>query len=158
MSWTKRQLINQAYEEAGLSSYVFTFSADQYQSAARKLDSMVATWDSKGIKFGYPISGDITAIGLDTDTNIPDTAAEAVYLNLGLRLASGIGRQVSQELKASAKDAYDALIRRAAFPPEMQFPGTMPAGAGNKDRGVNNPFMPATSEKLTEGTGSELIF
>ena len=39
MAWTKRDFITQAFEEAGLGSYVFDLTPEQLQTALRKLNA-----------------------------------------------------------------------------------------------------------------------
>ena len=56
MSWTKRQFINAALEEIGLASYVFDIQPEELESALRRLDAMMADWNAKGIRIGYPLS------------------------------------------------------------------------------------------------------
>jgi hypothetical protein len=46
MGWTKRQFITQAFEEIGLAAYVFDLTTEQLQSALRRMDAMVAGWNS----------------------------------------------------------------------------------------------------------------
>mgnify|MGYP003525752305 CR=1 FL=1 len=55
MGWTKRQFVTQAFEEIGLAAYVFDLTPEQLQSALRRLDSMMASWNAKGIRLGYQI-------------------------------------------------------------------------------------------------------
>ena len=50
MGWTKRQYIEQAFEEVGLAAYVFDLTPEQLQSALRKLDAMMAEWNAKGLR------------------------------------------------------------------------------------------------------------
>jgi hypothetical protein len=54
MGYTKRQFISAAFEEIGLASYVFDLQPEQLQSALRRLDAMMADWNAKGIRLGYP--------------------------------------------------------------------------------------------------------
>lgn len=132
MSWTKRQLIEQAFNEAGLASYVFDLTPEQLQSALRNLDTMMATWAGKGIDLGYVQPATPGASDIDELTAIPDYATEAVYLNLALRIAPGFGRQLMPDTKTNAKAAYDGVLAVAAMPAEMQMPGGVPLGAGHK--------------------------
>lgn len=131
MAWTKRQLITQAFDDVGLASYVFDLTADQLESCRRRLDSMMATWNAKGIKVAYPIPTDANGSDLDQDSHLPDFAVEAVCLNLAIRIAPSVGKAVSPDLKTSAKLAYDVLLNKAAMPREMQLAG-IPKGAGFK--------------------------
>lgn len=154
MSWTKRQFVVAAFEELGLASYVFDLAPEQLQSALRKLDAMMQSWNARGIRLGYPIPTDPTDSTLDQDALVPDSANEAVYTNLALRLASSVGKTAAPELKTVAKQGYDTLLARAAIPPERQFPAGTLAGAGNKGRVVlNDP-----DEGLDAGPDSELEF
>ena len=41
MSWTKRQIVEQALEELGLASYVFDMQPEQVESAKRKHNNNV---------------------------------------------------------------------------------------------------------------------
>lgn len=160
MGWTKRQLIEQAFEEAGLAAYVYDLSPDQLQSALRRLDSMMATLMEKGVILGYPIPGSPNDSNLSDESNIPDYAVEAVYLNLALRIAPAFGKSIMPETKASAKSAMDALLVRFAFPNEQQFPFGTPAGAGAKSWRLNgNPFLPdPVVAPITNGDNGQLIF
>jgi hypothetical protein len=152
VSWTKRELITQAFEEAGLASYVFDLTADQLQSALRKLDSMMATWDAKGIKIGYPLE-DISTSSLDQYSDITDAAVEAVYLNLAQRIAPSFGKQVAQETKQSAAQAYNALVQHVSgTPPLRQINDSLPRGAGNKPWRDDRPFVDQNTDPLTYGS------
>ncbi len=134
MSWLKREFITQAFEEIGLASYVFDLSPEQLQSALRKLDMMMATWDARGIRLGYPIPSTAGGSSLTEDSGVPDRANEAIVTNLAIRLAPSVGKTVSMDLKAIAKQAFDGLLAVAALPAEMQMPSGTPAGAGNAGR------------------------
>jgi hypothetical protein len=79
---------------------------------------------------------------LDEQTNVPDSSNEAIYTNLGVKLAPSYGKQVMPDTKMTAKETYNTLLSRAAMPIEQQMPGTMPSGAGNKPwRVYDNPFL-----------------
>jgi hypothetical protein len=130
MSWTKRDFIRQAFDELGLASYVYDLTADQLDAALRRLDGMMATWNAKGIRVGYPLPLSPGDSDIDEATAVPDRANEAIYQNLAVRLAPSYGKLVSPDTKQSAKMAYDALLSYAAMPPEMQLPQGMPLGAG----------------------------
>lgn len=141
MSYTKRQFVTAAFEEIGLASYVFDLQPEQLQGALKKLDAMMATWNALGIRLGYPIPTSPENSDLDEETNVPDRANEAVYLNLAVRLAPSHGKTVTMETKKAAKDAYNVILNRAAMPNEMQITG-LPAGAGNKKwRDGTGPFL-----------------
>jgi len=143
MSWTKRQLCEEAFAELALAGYSFDLQPEEMQRALRRLDSMMATWDAKGIRVGYRLPASPDASDPDEDSGLPDTAAETVYLHLALRLAPGEGKQISQDTRRAARDGYEALLFEAARPRQQQFPHTMPLGAGNKPGLTGRTFMPA---------------
>jgi hypothetical protein len=143
MAYTKRQIVEQAFEELALAGYVFDLSPEELQAGLRRLDTMMATWEGKGVRVGYPIPGSPDESDLDQSSGLPDGAVEAVYLNLAVRLAASFGKVLSPETKRVAREAYDTLLWPAAQPIEQQLPNTLPRGTGNKPWRTNNaPFFP----------------
>ncbi len=152
MGYTKRQFISASFEEIGLASYVFDLAPEQLQSALRRLDAMMADWNAKGIRLGYPLPSSPQDSSLDEETLVPDSAYEAIICSLGIRLAPSFGKTVMIETKTTAKQGYDILLQRATFPLEQQLPGTMPSGAGNKPwRVTDNPFVRPPYLPVTAG-------
>lgn len=158
MSYTKRQIIEGAFAEIGMAAFVFDIEPEDLQSALRRLDSMMATWNGRGIRLGYSIPLIPTSSALDDDSNLPDWAIEATMINLGIRIAPSYGKAVAQESKVAARDAYNVLLSRAAMPPEMQMPAQLPAGAGNKPWRDDNPFVQPPVDELLTGPDSLLTF
>ena len=157
MGWTKRQFATQAFEEIGFG-YPYNLQPDQLQSAMYKLDAMMAQWNARGIRLGYPLPSSPQSSNLDDDTNVPDQAIEAIFLNLAIRLAPSFGKTVSVELKQFAKEAYNTVIAKAAFPVPQQITN-LPSGAGNKWwRDSFNPFLPEPEDTLDAGPDSALNF
>ncbi len=154
MAYTKRQFVIAALEEIGLASYIFDAQPEQLQSALVRLDAMMANWNGRGVRLAYPLPGSPGASSLDENTTVPDSANEAIITNLAVRLAPSYGKTVSPDTKAIAKDAYNLLLARAAMPPEMQLPDTMPAGAGNKMWDVYGTYLnPPVDPVLTGQDG-----
>lgn len=161
MGWTKRQLIEQAFEELGLSPATYSINEDMLQSALRRLDSMLSAWNAAGIRLGYPLPGSPGDSGIDDDSGIPDAANEAVFLNLAVRIAPGLGKTVTEDTKRSAAESYRALSNKAAMPiPERQFPGELPLGAGNKPAMLSRVFIspPDESNDIDAGSDGDIIF
>jgi len=153
MGWTKRQFVEQAFDEIGLANYVFDLQPEQLQSALRRLDTMMATWNAKGIRLAYPLPSSPQDSDLDQETDVPDSAYEAIYTNLAIRIAPSFGKNVAIEVKTSAKQAYDVLLQRATAPIEKQLPRSMPAGSGNKPWRIDDPFVAPPQSPVQ--TGSE---
>lgn len=159
MGWTKRDFVAQAFEELGLASYIYDIAPEQLESVLRRLDSMMATWNAKGIRVGYPIASSPGNGNLDDETGVSDSCNEAVYLNLAIRIAPSFGKQVPQETKQAAKDSYDALMGKLAMPIEMQFPNTLPAGSGNRNwQNGNRVYLRAPIDPLLADNGNEIEF
>lgn len=160
MGWTKREIVNQAFEEIGLAGYVFDLQPQQIESAIRRLDAMMATWNGKGLRLGYPVPSTPGAGDPDQQTNVSDMAVEAMILNLAVRIAPIYGKTVSPDTKATAKGAYNQLMAQAARPIEMQKDAwSIPAGAGNKGwREDREPFLREAKEQLQAGPDSLLEF
>jgi hypothetical protein len=131
MGYTKKQFVQMAFEEIGLSSAVYDLAPEQYQGALRRLDSMMASWNSKGIRVSYPITSTPEDSELDTETNVPDRANEAIYLNLAVRVGAMVGKVIAPELKTNASNAYRDLLRSNINIEEVDL-ATLPEGAGNK--------------------------
>lgn len=161
MSWTKRQFALQAFEELGLAAYVYDLTddaANHLESAVNRLDAMMASWNAKGIRLGYPLPGSPEDSDIESETNVPDAANEAVYLNLAIRLAPAYGKTVSPDTKTIAQEAYEILMARAAIPRPMQMPGGFPLGAGNRRDTLESPFTETPDDPLLAGQDGPLDF
>jgi len=159
MAWTKRDLVIQAFEEIGYASYIYDAMPEQLDSVCRTLDAMMATWNSKGIKLGYPISPNPSSIDINQDSNLTDSAVEAAYTNLAIRIGPRFGKSIPQETIRIAKESYDALLVKLSMPSPMQFPNTTPAGAGNKPwRTTYRPFLDNPVDPLLADNGDDIEF
>jgi len=158
MSYSKRQFVEAALEEIGLADYVFDLSPEQLQSAVRRMDSMLAAWNAIGIRIGYPLTSNPDDADLDTITAVPDSANEAIILNLALRLSPSYGKAIALPTSAAARMAYNTLMSRAAMPAEQQFPSTLPVGAGQRSYNIDFPFFHPPTEPLLAGEDGEIVF
>lgn len=156
MGWSKRQIIEAAFEEIGLAAYTFDLQPQQLDSALRRLDSMMAAWNAKGIRLGYPIPVNAQDSSLNEQTEVPDSAYDAVILNLALRLAPSYGKTPMPETRIGAKQTFDVLLARAAMPPEMQYDASLPMGAGHKPDSMDEPFVSPPLEYVSVGSDSHL--
>lgn len=159
MSWTKRQFVVQAFEEIGYAGYVYDLEPEQLQAAMRRLDAMLATWNGRGVDIGYPLPSSPEQADLDEETEVPDWAAEAIYLNLAVRLGPTVGKMVPMETKVAAKAAYNQVLQQVVMPNQMRFPSSMPAGAGNKPwRNRDNPFLIQEEDNVLLPPDNEVDF
>lgn len=152
MSWTKRQIVSEAFAELALASNDFDIQPEEQQTALRRLDTLMATWEARGVRAGYRFPASLADSDLDADSGLPDSAIEAAYLNLAIRLAAMFGKTITPDTKKAARDAFDPLLKACAQPIEQQLPGTLPRGAGNKPwRTTRQNFFP-NPEPLILGT------
>lgn len=153
MSWTKREVVTNAFEEIGLASYVFDLQPEQLQAGLRRLDNMMATWNSRGLRLGYPLPDSPGGSDLDEETNVTDEAIEAMVGNLAIRLAPLFGKTVSPDTKAAARSAYVALLNRRTNTLEKAIDvDAVPAGQGTKYwRQYGDPFLIPEDRGITAG-------
>jgi hypothetical protein len=157
MAYTKQDIINYAFEEIGLAGYVFDLQPQQQQSALNRLDSLMATWNGKGLRLGYNMPSSNATSSLSDDAGISDMAFEAAALNLAIRIAPGYGKTPSPDTKIAARIAYNQLAAQAAKPIEMQIDNrAIPAGAGHRlfyrDPFLNDPrpFIDAGPDSILD--------
>jgi len=155
MSWTKKQLIEQAFEEIGISNYIYDLTPEQLQSALNKMDAMVASWETKGVRINYPMSNNPMSADINSNSCVPSYAHEAIYLNLALRIAPSFGKVLPQETKQSAHEAYSNLLSKNVQVIQRSLTPDLPAGQGNKPwRGGDNVYiLPPESQILIGGDG-----
>lgn len=132
MGWSKRQFVDHAFEELGLASYVFDLTPAELQSCVERLDAMMASWNARGIRVGYPLVSDPANSSLYVKTNIPDFANEAIFLNLAIKIAPSYGKVPSNETKKNAFEAYQAVLLFTQNVGQYTLPSTLPLGAGNR--------------------------
>lgn len=157
MSWTKRELVLQAFAEIGLPYYSYDLKPEQLQTALNRLDSMMASWNADGLRLGYALASSPSTTDLDQDSGLPDAANLAVYSNLAILVGSAIGKVASDQLKKTARESYNALSAKFVQVPQRLRPSDIPAGAGNKPwRIYGDPFLPPSPEPLTTGLDGDV--
>lgn len=145
MSWTKRQLIADAFGELALAGYDFDITDEEWAAANRKLNTMMATWLALGIQLGFHMSASADGVDLDEPSGLPLYAVEAVYMKLATSIAASKGKILPASTLRNAKAAYDALISKLAADQvqQQQLPSGTPRGAGRKPwRTINQHFVP----------------
>lgn len=144
MSWTKAQIASEAYAELRLAGYEFDISPEEQMTAVRRLDALIATWESSGLSMGYNFAPNYADMDPGAESGLADSDIEAAYLNLAIRIAATVGKQLAPDTRKAARDSLDAIRKRAAMPLQQQLQRTLPRGAGNKSLGgIVSPFFPA---------------
>ena len=148
MSWTKKQIIEQAFTEIGIASFTFDTTADERENSLRILDTMMAEWTTRGIVFtptAYPATVNPGGGSIDAETNAPNDAVAPMYNNLALRLAPGFGKAPSNQTKLDAKAGFSMLAESVTIPC-IRMVG-MIRGAGAK-----TPIRPFIREDTVTGS------
>lgn len=161
MSWSKRQIITQAYAMFGLGQYAMSLTPEQYETAISMLDSMMASAaTTQGIRIGYNQSSDPSQTDQDQSSGIPDFANLAVSFMLSELLAGTIGKTIAPSFLIMGKNAYDALVSwcMSNSIPEMQYARNTPRGSGNKPyQGAPASIFIPVVERLDTGAGDSFL-
>jgi len=135
MGYTKRQFVEGAAEEIGMAQYIYDSPPEFLNAWGLRLDAMMEQWNGMVIRLAYPVSASPDDFDLDQATSVPNWANIGIICNLALQIAAMQGKIVRPETKINAFNGYNTIVGRSAMPPQMQLPGTMPAGAGNRGWG-----------------------
>lgn len=160
MGWTKGDIVRQAYEELALAGYVYDLTDDELMSGLRRLDTMMATWISQGLRVPYAMSADPDGSALADPSGLPLVAVEAAYLGLAVRTSASKGKQLSPSTIGAARAAYDALITRQAIDDvrQQQLRSGVPAGAGHKSSTDRRFLRDPATDPLRPGADGGLDF
>lgn len=161
MSWTKLQLIKEAWAKTGYAHYVVDLQSEQIQTGLNLLEVMLANWAGIGIRIGYNLADNPDTADANDSSGLIDAANEPVIYNLAVRIAGSIGKQLSATDQAIARVGYLNLLNKAisrnTIP--MQMPGELPVGAGNKYwRAPGSPFVQPPINNLSAGPDDDLEF
>lgn len=143
--WTKRQLVDEAFNELAMAGFVFDMTPEEREAALRRLESMMASWAGQGLYTNYVYDIDPSNADLDDDSQAAPWAVEAIYMHLAIRLAAQFGKTLPLGTIAVAKNAYDSMTVRALEMPSIPVPSNMPMGAGNRLWG--RVYFPVTPEE-----------
>jgi hypothetical protein len=143
VSWTKRQLVEEAFAELALASFDFDLSPEELDAGLRRLDTMMSTWLSLGLQVGYSLATSRDDTDLDQDSGLQMNAVEAVYMALACRIAASKGKALPSHTLRNTKAAYDALILNVAKSQvqEQKLAAGTPRGQGRKPWRSINPFV-----------------
>lgn len=152
MGWTKRQIASESFRELGLADYDYDIDPDEEQTALRRLNAMMGTFEARGIQCGYNFPG-----GLDDDSGLSDQAVETIYLHLAIRMGPAFGKSLQPQVMKNAEEGYQALLFAAAAPQQMQQPRTLPRGQGTKPWRTNRPYnFPNTTDPVEITPGFDM--
>lgn len=158
MPWTKQELVLAAFSRIGYGSS-FDIAPEAIEDATRKMDMMVATWSGAGIKVGYNISSVPKTTNSTDNSGVPDAYNETIYINLAKRIAGEYGKRLTPDDLVLAHSSYLSLLNKtvSANTIQLQYPDTLPRGAGNKSWRNQQPFVAPPVDNLDTGPEDELI-
>lgn len=158
MAYKKQDIVDLAFQEIGIASYEFDLNPQESNGALRQLDLMMASWNDRGIRLGYPLPSSPNESDLDQEIDIPDRAFEAMYLNLAVRISAGFGKQLAAQTLVEATRTYMRLLSSSMRVIEQAYDyRAVPSGAGNKSWSFRgSPFLPIPISPLTTGSDDVL--
>ena len=151
MTWSKREIIKDAFEEIGLGAQAYDIQPEDYQTALRRLNAHVSEWSGSGAQTGFAGNNTPSEGELDRDSNLPPDAVRGVICGLACDIAPGFGKQVSRKTMTAAANGRNLMLRKAAadsIPKKAKNNLSVPAGAGHKYREQIN-IVAADTEQLS---------
>lgn len=129
----KREIVDQAYEECGLSGFEFERTPDEMIAGLRRLNLMMKEqpWSLLGYDMPAQGEGDLADLSGLEDRFIP-----AVVAWLALRLAPALGKAQPPEARAARTRALQNLRAEIATAPARTMRGGIHRGAGTS---INEP-------------------
>jgi len=135
MTLTKRNIIEQAFNEIGLGTYAYDAQPEDLQDALARMNALFAEWALAGALTGYPSINVALADDLDNYSNLPADAVRAAITALAVEMAPSYGKVASPQTIKTANAGYKLLMRKAAsgqIPRREMDTGAIPGGAGYK--------------------------
>ncbi len=155
MGWKKRGLLEEAFAEIGIAAYDFDLKPEEVMTALRRMDGMMAEWNSVGIRIGYALPSGDGQSDPDQMSGVTDEALEAIRTNLAMRIAPGFGKTVSVDTKIAAAKSYAALLSRCSDIVQAQVTN-LPLGAGYKPWLRYSPFSAPAVDEIAVGPDADL--
>ena len=105
--------------------------ADEYQDTIFAMNNMLFAWDADGIKLGYTEVSD-----LGDDVTVPVGALRGIIYNLAIEMAGMFNAPVAHGVANAARAGMAAIRKLGISIVPSVYPGTLPIGSGNEDRGT----------------------
>lgn len=131
MAVRKSDLVRDALTKLGIVDYDYDIDPAEFRTGLIAMEVMIASWDARGIKFGYIIAPTPEEAKGEDDAGIPDIARKAIIYNLAIEMADSYGKTVSQTTAAGASSGMSDLLSAIQYIPSVQYPRNMPRGSGN---------------------------
>jgi hypothetical protein len=134
MATTKRQLVQQMFEECGINGWEFDITPEEKDRALTRLDALMAELRGRGIDLSYNFPTELGGGDLDDVLGTPDQAFYGLATLGAERLAPTMGKTQSPASRMALTAAMKAVRSAAAvLVPTLEGPD-MVYGSGNRWR------------------------
>ena len=137
-------IVNGALRKLGVNPSDSAITGQEMLDGIESLNDMLIEWENSGIVLGFaPIADSANTI------RVPRGTEGAIKANLAGRLASDYSKQISPALAAEISASTDNMLRIITKPLDVEFPDTLPLGAGNQciDISEDQRYFPANNEE-----------
>ena len=137
-------IVNGALRKLGINPSDSTITGQEMLDGIESLNDMLIEWENSGIVLGFSPIADPADI-----VRIPRGTENAVKANLSGRMASDYSKQLSPALIAEISASTDNMLRIISKPLDVEFPDTLPLGAGNQCIDINEDqrFFPVNNKE-----------
>jgi hypothetical protein len=125
----KSEIINNAYSRGRISGLTSNPTGSQVNKALNRLEMMMALWEGKNIRVGYNFEDDPD---INSPHNVDRKYWEVIETSLACGLLSDFRKEPTVGLMRSQKGSYSVLLSSTAQRRQVQYPGRMPLGRGNR--------------------------
>jgi hypothetical protein len=128
----KGDYVDGAYEQMTIWGVTTNATPREVEIALKRLNGLLLHWENQNIFLGWNVGAEDP----NDESGLPDWAQEAVFTNLAIKLLPVYGRGATLEQKQDAAAAYEAITLSCIN--NMEYPDTMPVGAGNQRYGYSS--------------------
>jgi hypothetical protein len=140
---TGTDFVTRALTRIGIRASETSLEASELQDGLDMLNDMLSNWEESGYNLGFsPIAN------LTDEVRVPRGANAAIIDSLAIVLAPEYSRPISPALAASVKIHFDNMLRANVFIGDVDYPSTLPKGAGNEcDNLLDDTFFPEKDKR-----------
>jgi hypothetical protein len=137
-------LVSSAFSRAGIIAAEVTLSAQQSAKGLELLNDLLGQWNAEGTLEGVP-----PVMNLTDDLQEDRHVTRAIKWNLAIEVAGEYEFDVTQVMAAGATSSLNSLISIEMDLSDVDFPDTLPKGAGNAYHGDgwDEDFFSGTKER-----------
>lgn len=149
----KGEYVQAAYQQIQVSGITSKPTPAEEQIALNRLNGLLLDWENKGLLLGWNVGAENPS----DESGLPDWAYEAVVTNLALKIIPIYGKIASKDQRDEASDSYQSITLRCIN--NMEYPDTMPVGAGNQRYGYSSRrfFVESNPDTNTQcNTGEDI--